>query len=76
MDNSTHIIQQVLVYIAIFLVLALMVYGTREVYVGYKLKQNWAKITAIVLIVISLLAIIGGIVFYFYAMALGKAFNH
>jgi len=68
-------LQQFMFYAIIIIVLIMIIYGVQKVYSGVKKKQKWAKITATLLIVLLIFLIIGGIIFYIYALALGEAFS-
>ena len=68
-------ISQIIVYIILFAISVAIVYGLRLVYIGIKKKQKWAIIIAIVVAIVFILAVIGGIGFYLYAVALGEAFK-
>lgn len=62
-------ISQLLTLILLFAILTAMMYGLRFVYIGIKNNKKWAKITAIVVAVVFVLAILGGIGFYLFAAA-------
>ncbi len=74
--NSTIKIQALFNYVLLALILIALFFGIRKVYIGVKQQNKWAKITAKLLIILLVLLIISGFIFYIYASALGKAFSH
>ncbi len=73
--NSTIAIQALFNYVLLALILFVLFFGIRKVYIGVKQQNKWAKITAKLLIILFVLLIIGGFLFYLYALALGEAFK-
>lgn len=74
--NNSIAIQEIINYILLVLLLAALFFGIRKVYIGVKQQNKWAKIAAKILIVLLVLLIIGGFIFYLYALALGEAFKN
>ncbi len=73
--NNSIVIQEIINYILLILLLVALFFGIRKVYIGVKQQKKWAKITAKLLIILLVLLIIGGFLFYLYALALGEAFK-
>jgi len=73
--NSTITIQALFNYVLLALILIALFFGIRKVYIGAKQQNKWAKIAAKLLIILLVLLIIGGFLFYLYALALGEAFK-
>ena len=73
--NNSIAIQAIFNYVLLVLILIALFFGIRKVYIGVKQQNKWAKITAKLLIILLVLLIISGFIFYLYALALGEAFK-
>ncbi len=74
--NNSISIQALFNYVLLALIIIALFFGIRKVFIGAKQQNKWAKITAKLLIILLVLLIISGFIFYIYASALGKAFSH
>ncbi len=72
---NNAIVQQLFFYILIIFTIILMVFGFFKLYIAAKQKNKWAKILLTLLTVLLVIAIIGSLLFYAYAVALGDAFK-
>lgn len=76
METSSYSFTVELVYyLFLIIIMSPIIFGIRLVYIGVKNKQKWAIITAIVLTILFVLTVIGSLVFYRYAIALGDVFE-
>ncbi len=68
-------IEQLVYYAFIFIIILVIFIGIKKVVMGVKQNKKWAKRTAVLLIILLTILLIGGFIFYLYAMALGEAFS-